>query len=117
MRGLAGAGGRVGFAREVTEGYLGGIDELGAQPLVDGLQDHAVSDAGDEAADVVFAAEKWHGVAVGVAGGSYGFVVGLPFVLRFGDGAVPGFAAALYGNKRGPKRACGGVRHDFYLCF
>jgi hypothetical protein len=82
--------------------------------LVDGLEDHALSDAGDEAANVVFAAEEGHDVAVGIASGSYGLVVGFTFVFRFGDGAVPGFAAAFYGNKRGPKGACGGrVGHDF----
>jgi hypothetical protein len=116
LRGLAAAGSRAGFAREAAEGDLGGVDELGAQLFVDGIEDHALSDAGDEAADVVFAAEKWHGVAVGFAGGFDGVVVCFAFVFRIGDGAVPGFAAAFYFNKRGPIGACRvRVGHDFYL--
>jgi len=53
---------------EGTDSNLGGVEELGAFDGVDGANDHAMSGAGDEVADVFEAGEIGHGVAVGIDG-------------------------------------------------
>lgn len=96
------------FSGKATEGDVGNVDQPGSLFFVDGADEHALGDGGYEAADAFFAAKEGHGAAVGPGGGLYGIIV--VQILSFGDveGAIPGFAAAFHGNKRGPFGACGG---------
>jgi hypothetical protein len=97
----------AGLAREAGKGDLGDVDEPGGLFLLEGAQDCALGDAGDEAADVVLSTKEGHGAAVCAGRGFRGVVA----VFVPGPGliksAVPGLAAVFYGNKRGPIGACG----------
>ncbi len=106
----------LGRAGKAGERDLGDVDEPGALFILERAEDHALGHGGDEAADICLAGKEWHGVAVSLGGGFYGVPVIAAFVFGQGEGAIPGFAAAFYGKKRGPKGAFRRRRrHDFYL--
>src|SRR5208337_3027737 len=80
------------------DGYLGGVEELGGVVVVDGIDEEAVGDTGDEGVDVGGAGEERHGVAVGFPGVGFGGVIGAVFGAGDGEFAVVGVEAALYGG-------------------
>jgi hypothetical protein len=114
LRLRCGLPGCASWAREAGEGDLGNVNEPGTLLFLEGAEDHAFGDGGDKAPDIIFAAKEGHGVAVGLGGVIHGLPA-FPALLRGqGQGAVPGFAATFYGNKRGPIGAFT-RRHDFHL--
>ena len=65
---------------------------------MDGVNEHAVGDAGNEVADSLMAGERGHGVAMGGAGERARCVLVIGFLKLGFKGAFPGIAAAGYGG-------------------
>lgn len=90
-----------------AERDLGGIEQLAAFNGVDGPDDHALSGAGDEVADVLVAGEVGHGVAVGFDGVFLGVVVVETLLSTGFERALVGLAAALDGSVAGGRQRRG----------
>jgi hypothetical protein len=87
-------------------GDLGGVEELGALIVRDNSDEHSVSYAGDEIADVFIPGKQRHGVAVGTLAAMEASHLLLPFarsvllarVQAFKQRATAGFAMAAMGS-------------------
>jgi hypothetical protein len=112
--GAAGAAGGTGVARKRSDGDLRHVNERRALLLVKDVEKDSLRDSSNEAANVVFADEEWHGLAVEFPSHFFGLMGFELLSLAEVETAVPSFATAFYGNKRGPKGAFR-RRHDFHL--
>lgn len=89
------------LAADRGERDLGGVEELGGRIIREYVDDHGVSDAGDEIADVFQPAERRQGVAEGIIGRNMGFTLAFAFCAFCLIGAFPGVQAAGDGRVSG----------------
>jgi hypothetical protein len=82
-------------------GDLGGVEELGGRIIREYVDDHGVSDAGDEIADVFLTGKRRHGVTVGLIGFSGGIVFAFAFCALCLIHACPGVQTAGDGEVSG----------------
>lgn len=86
---------------ERAEGDLRGIEEFGALDGVNDVDEHSISDAGDEVADVLVAGQIGHGAAIGLVSEFIGIVVADFLFPALLERAFAGRAAALDGGVAG----------------
>ena len=89
---------RSGLGADGAVGDLGGVEEPCAHRAFDGLDEHAVGDAGDEVADVFGAGERRHGGAEGLLSVEGSTVIASALFFCILVSARIGFTAAYDGG-------------------